>query len=90
MHLSLLGRQPNYRLQKPFPLVEAVGIFSLVFVQDFSELVTFYRIVDFFSLVPVVLVNLPLLLGCQPNYRIQKPITLVGAVGFFSLVFVQD
>ena len=63
MNLSvLLGHQPNYRIQKPVTLVGAVGLFSLVFVQDFSELVTFYRTVGFFSLIHVIiLVNLSLL-----------------------------
>ena len=47
--------------------------------------------INFFSLVFVQdLVNLSLLLGCQPNYRLQQSVTLVGAVDFFSLVFVQD
>ena len=39
--VSLLSRQPNYRLHRSVTQVGVVGLLSLVFIQGFSELVTF-------------------------------------------------
>ena len=39
--VSLLSRQSNYRLHRSLIQVNVVGLLSLVFIQGFSELVTF-------------------------------------------------
>ena len=39
--VSLLSRQPNYRLHRSVTQVDVVGLLSLVFIRGFSKLVTF-------------------------------------------------